>query len=283
MRLHHLNLCCCDIIKAKLKFLELYSFKEYGYIQRKDYLGKDETILVLRHRNIFFTIQESSNAKFDTIDDIAFCVDSVFELCNRAAAFGTKILDRPHKVECKQFETREYKRCQNCLNGSSPCLYSVETAVVKSSIGNIKHTLLNKNNFCGEFLPGFVQTNFDEDFKSSSIHSIDHVAVAVECGDTLKHMDWYQECLKLLHYKTSVTESKKGLVIKRNNGNGLRLLTLVEHPCSENSVIDTSFRETEMKGGQLKIVFCESLLSESMYFSTLNLVCSHQYGRCIEV
>ena len=260
MRLHHINISCCDIELAKWKFSR-FGFYEYGQLSAKDTCRENtEFTYVLRHRNVFLTLKRNRDGSVDTIDDVAFCVASVSQCCDDVTENGGLVLQKAHYVDCVQRDMSvSHETCCNCK--TLQCSNYIERAVIKSPIGNIQHTLLNKLNFTGDFLPGFICSNTEvNDLKIYGIDKIDHIALAVPKGEAIVHMNWYKDCLKMLHFKMSVDESGSGVIIKEG-GNGLRLLTLVEYPCSDN-ILSQSVDEIGVGNDQLKLVFCESLFNE---------------------
>lgn len=260
MRLHHLNIVTKDIVTAKRKLSFLYGFRDYGFIQN----SKKDLILVLRQNNIFLTITEKPDVCVETIDDIAFCVDSVHQCCEDVVAYGGTVLESCHLINCENKNNSTFKSDkQQCACQTIQCGNYVKKAVIKSSVGNVRHSIYDKSNFCGDFLPGFVRTSAEATYASQAgFDNIDHIALAVPCNEATRHIDWYKYCMKFLRFKTSSQESSSGVVIRAKHGNGVRLLTLVEHPCSNMAISESSDKEVEVRNGQFKFVFCESLLDE---------------------
>jgi len=263
-----LQICCRDVSEAKRKFLTLYSFQEFGYMVSR---RNSEKVDVLKHRDIFLIICKAKEDTADTINDISFCVDSLTMLCKDVHKYGGIIIEKPHKETCRTFSS-SYKQCQNCEYDKKPCLHSIEKAIIKSSVGNLQHTLIDKNGFTGDFLPGFIRTEKLSNFTKSagSFDCIDHIALAVPCDETVKHMMWYKNCLHLLKFDSNKLEKESGIVIRAKQGRGLKLFTLVEHPCSDECVSE----EVEVGSGKVKFVFCESLTREGMVF----IICTDLMG-----
>ena len=261
MRLHHLNISCSDVYAARSKFLHLFGFHDYGQVPAKS--DEYEPIFVLKQNSIFLTLSKNANDLIDTINDIVFCVDSVIQCCHNMKEHGGIVLQQPHIVDCIQKEISLSSTEQSLCNCQTVrCQNYIEKAIIKSPVGNVQHTLLNKKNFTGEFLPGFVLTSSKANtFVAGDISKIDHIAFVVQRGEAASHMNWYRDCLQFLRFKTSIDESESGLVIRGNHGNGLRLLTLDEHPCSSN-VISRDSDEVGVGHGHVKLVFCESLSDE---------------------
>lgn len=270
MKVHHLNITCKDIEKARELFATSYSFTEFGWLLSVDnelLCDKKESVAksyVVAKENIFIVLVEDANIPVDTINDIAFSVGSVQEYCNNVKQYGGIVVEEPYFVDCIQrpYFSADEKFHIPCFCGVSPCNNYVQKAVIKSSVGNVTHTLLDKRNFKGDFLPGFVLSNPNiENHLTNNLSHVDHVAFAVPCGGTSMHIKWYQSCLGMSRFITNITEAKSGLVIRAKSGNGLRMLTLEQHPCPMNGVT-TNEREIELRNSHVKFVFAESLKDE---------------------
>ena len=252
MRLHHVNIACTDIEKSCLIFCRQYGFKVSGNWLPASSNKDIRYVLMLNG----ITICLSQARDIDTVDDIAYCVESVKETCDLVKCNGGEILEQPHFLDCIQRSCITLNEEGSCNCFPSKCKNYIEKAVIKSPIGNLKHTLLNKENFDGIFLPGFTQT-CDEIKSGYGIDQIDHIAMAVEFGNSEKYMTWYKNCLQFSRFVTSKAENEFGLIIQaKDSESGLRLLTLKEHPCSELGIQST---EVVAHKSSVKFVFGESI------------------------
>lgn len=263
MKLCYLGISCLDVDDAVNKFLTLYSFERYGCIEARDGSNSE----VMRHGGIFVILKKAINSVVDSIDDIAFCVNSLHDICEKIAQFGSVIVQKPCAEDCNTYSSR-CDPCKNCLNDSGDCLYSVEKAVIKSSVGNLKHTLIEKcEGFSGNFLPGFVRyPDWNEAVYGEAVkfNCIDHIALAVPCSETLNHISWYKNCLEMSKFNCNKLEKEDGLIIKARQGRGLKLFTLALHPCSERGV---TTEEKEVGNNNINFVFCESLTEQGILLS----------------
>ncbi|XP_042317406.1 4-hydroxyphenylpyruvate dioxygenase-like protein [Sceloporus undulatus] len=115
-------------------------------------------------------------------------------------------------------------------------------SVVKSIVGNISHTLLDRSQYCGPFLPGFqVEKDALKKFQQpGEITHFDHITYVCPQGSTQAVLDWYKNCFDfqrfLVHKQDDAIE---GYVIQ-GAGVGLRLiamqysrrgLNLLDHDC----------------------------------------------------
>ncbi|KAJ7332811.1 hypothetical protein JRQ81_014991 [Phrynocephalus forsythii] len=120
---------------------------------------------------------------------------------------------------------------------------SVTYSVVKSIVGNISHTLLDRSQYCGPFLPGFhVAKDVLEKFQRTkdSTH-FDHITYACPQGSTPAVLEWYENCLGFqrvfIHPQDNAVEGFRiqgngvglQLVAMQPSGNGLTLLD--QHDC----------------------------------------------------
>lgn len=130
----------------------------------------------------------------------------------------------------------------------------VRYSIVGSCCGNIVHTLLDKSQYKGDFLP-----TFDESIKTEGAEPfthMDHLTFVCYPGESSGIIKWYQECLGMQKFKTNPNEDlKEGLVIKE--GVGMRLRVMDYWPCAESGVCSPN--PDGMDETSLKIVIAESL------------------------
>ncbi|XP_061486414.1 4-hydroxyphenylpyruvate dioxygenase-like protein [Rhineura floridana] len=118
----------------------------------------------------------------------------------------------------------------------------VTYSVVGSIVGNVSHTLLDRSQYCGPFLPGFhVVEGASKKFQAGGqITHFDHITYACPQGSSQAVLDWYKNCLGfqrfLIHQQDDVAD---GYTIQ-GSGVGLRLtamrysgsgLTLLDQDC----------------------------------------------------
>lgn len=81
---------------------------------------------------------------------------------------------------------------------------SIEYACIKSSVGNVVHTILDMSNYSGLYLPGFTpvmaNSNKNSEFNETIMSSIDHVAIAVPRGCAPTTIHWYERVLGLTRF-----------------------------------------------------------------------------------
>lgn len=126
----------------------------------------------------------------------------------------------------------------------------VTYAVVKSILGNISHTLLDRSQYYGPFLPGFhaVKGTFKELQEDVVVTHFDHITYACPIGSSQAVLDWYKNCFGFqrffLHPQDNATEGYR----IQGNGVGLRLTGMQFNNGRSNGL-----------GHDCKIVLAESL------------------------
>lgn len=81
----------------------------------------------------------------------------------------------------------------------------IRTCVVKSCVGDVHHTLFEKRDYSGSFLPGFLPVLDDNELNSDTtldamLESFDHVALAVEMNTAMNVIDWYEKCFGMKRF-----------------------------------------------------------------------------------
>ena len=77
---------------------------------------------------------------------------------------------------------------------------SVSVAVVKSCVGNVVHTLVQKDDYQGVFLPGFDSFKPIKDIDLPLVSHFDHIAFVLERGESSKVLDWYSRCFGMRRF-----------------------------------------------------------------------------------
>ena len=189
--MHHLEL----LVKDGFRFATNLS-KQYK--MRLSALRETETASqwVIRTSNAVFLVTQPKDGKMDfyhpqhpalslqstkylqgvdTVFDIAVRVKNVDRIVTNCHAMGGEVL-LPTTTSTDQYGT-------------------CESAVIRSCVGNVVHTLINRENYTGPFLPGF--TCSASELKNSSdealIDRIDHITLVCQRGETDKVLSWYEK------------------------------------------------------------------------------------------
>jgi len=195
--LHHVELCVKDVEKT-LHILR----HSLGF----DVIANRETDaarqIVLRQNNSIFIITQAKSGKYNNeissknnIEDwTVFCcdknhtheVDSVFNSALNVSNINI-IIDR---VREKGGKIIKELTTVSDVNGD------VQYAIISTPIGNAVHTLINKSNYKGTFLPGFTLTDGNNEalfIEKTNITHIDHVAYVCEEGRSSDIIQWYED------------------------------------------------------------------------------------------
>ncbi|XP_061665627.1 4-hydroxyphenylpyruvate dioxygenase-like protein [Syngnathoides biaculeatus] len=134
-------------------------------------------------------------------------------------------------------------------------LGQVTYAVLRSVVGNVCHTLIDKSDYRGSFLPGFRVTEGGRERPEAVTH-VDHVTYACPTGSSQQVLRWYQRLLGFQRFfMHSNDEADGGLVIDQK-GVGLRLTAMDYWKCGESGLSLPSARQDEPG---CKFVLAESL------------------------
>lgn len=105
---------------------------------------------------------------------------------------------------------------------------SVTYCVVRSIVGNVSHTLLDRSRYRGAFLPGFCATGDvpEEPQDPAEITHFDHVTYACSRGSTRAVLDWYQRCFGFQRFMVNRQEDAAEGYRISGRGVGLRLTAM---------------------------------------------------------
>ncbi|OQV22178.1 4-hydroxyphenylpyruvate dioxygenase-like protein [Hypsibius exemplaris] len=171
----------------------------------------------------------------DTFFDIAVRVKDVDKVLANAVSAGATIL---------QAKTR-----------TSDLFGLCDRAMIRSCVGNVVHTLVERENYVGDFLPGFENSVRDEvpPEKASKIRHVDHITVVCERGKVDSVLEWYERVFGFSRFFMNRTETvDDGFVL--DGDIGLRLKAMEYFQCAE-TMLANDLREED----GLKLVIAESL------------------------
>uniref|UniRef100_A0A8C3FCJ7 4-hydroxyphenylpyruvate dioxygenase n=1 Tax=Chrysemys picta bellii TaxID=8478 RepID=A0A8C3FCJ7_CHRPI len=105
---------------------------------------------------------------------------------------------------------------------------SVTYCVVRSVVGNVSHTLLDRSRYRGAFLPGFrtVRDVPEGPQDPAEATHFDHVTYACSRGSTRAVLDWYQHCFGFQRFIVNRQEDAAEGYQIRGHGVGLRLTAM---------------------------------------------------------
>ncbi|XP_071318667.1 4-hydroxyphenylpyruvate dioxygenase-like protein [Trachinotus anak] len=136
----------------------------------------------------------------------------------------------------------------------------VTYSVVKSVVGNVCHTLIDRTKYEGTFLPGFDVVDegcsSEEEDMSCPITHFDHITYACPRKTTQQVMRWYEQLFGFQRFFIDREEDvDEGFVINQA-GIGLRLTAMEYWKCSKAGIILPS---VDKKEPDCKFVIAESL------------------------
>uniref|UniRef100_A0A3P8TWA0 4-hydroxyphenylpyruvate dioxygenase n=1 Tax=Amphiprion percula TaxID=161767 RepID=A0A3P8TWA0_AMPPE len=176
----------------------------------------------------------------DTVSNVCFEVEDVERSFKVLRHLGCNFLVPPTTVE----------------DEDGPVTYSV----VKSLVGNVCHTLLDKSKYKGIFLPGFDFTTKDwsleEEDMSCPVTHFDHITYACPRGTTHHVMSWYEKLFGFQRFFIDSNEDVDEGFVVNQEGIGLRLTAMQYWKCSEAGI---TFPSINKKDPDCKFVIAESL------------------------
>jgi 4-hydroxyphenylpyruvate dioxygenase len=143
---------------------------------------------VLRNGDAVFIVSELPTATKhpDSVTDAAFSTPDVKKCVERVIRNGGRVIDEP-RVISDDFGT-------------------VEIAKIKSIVGNVEHTVVNKSGYRGLFMPGFHPSNKESHLMTSKkrlVDTIDHLTFVCEAGKGGAVAQWYEKCFEMKRLQTN--------------------------------------------------------------------------------
>ncbi|KAK2820533.1 hypothetical protein Q5P01_023492 [Channa striata] len=187
-----------------------------------------------------FLYDVSPHYSVDTVSNVCFEVEDVERSSRALRHLGCTFLVPPTTVQDEEG--------------------LVTYSVVKSIVGNVCHTLIDRTKYEGIFLPGFDVAEKDcslpEEDTSCPITHFDHITYACPRKTTPQVMGWYEKLFGFQRFFIDRNEDvDEGFVIDQD-GIGLRLTAMEYWKCSKAGIILPSVNKTEP---DCKFVIAESL------------------------
>lgn len=136
----------------------------------------------------------------------------------------------------------------------------VTYSVVKSIVGNVCHTLIDKTKYGGTFLPGFTVTekdwSFEKEDSSCPVTHFDHITYACPRKTTHQVMKWYEELFGFQRFFIDGNEDVDEGFVVNQEGVGLRLTAMEYWKCSRAGL---TIPFLDKKEPDCKFVIAESL------------------------
>ena len=223
-----------------------------------------ETI-VLKHQDVVFIIDKRVDLKDSDVDKVnnsflwgnnTYPIDTVCDVCLHCSNIE-QIIQKTESYN-KDFVKTGLSEIQDNHG-------IVKFAVIQPPIGNVQHTLIDLSNYKGPFLPGFhlvkndcktLDLNADKIAIPNLIQLIDHVAFAVNIGQTDCIMKWYNHCMGFNRLIINVDEDENEGFVVQEGMQGLRLKAMFGPLVHLAKCKEPFYNEdTDVP----KFVFCEAL------------------------
>ncbi|KAJ3608384.1 hypothetical protein NHX12_025431 [Muraenolepis orangiensis] len=187
-------------------------------------------------RRYLYGVDSPPHSNVDTVCNVCFEVRDVERSSRALRDLGCVLLVPPTVVR----------------DGGGEVTYTV----VRSIVGNVCHTLLDRSRYEGTFLPGFRDVAAQADASSCPVTHFDHITYACQTKTTAQVMQWYEKCFGFQRfYLHSDEEEAEGYVLK-GEGIGLRLTAMEYWKCSKAGMTLSFGGEKEP---DCKFVVAESL------------------------
>ncbi|KAI9546832.1 hypothetical protein NQZ68_022777 [Dissostichus eleginoides] len=175
----------------------------------------------------------------DSVSNVCFEVEDVERSFSTLRNLGCNFMVPPTTVQDER----------------GPVTYSV----VKSIVGNVCHTLIDRTKYKGSFLPGFDVIEKDclpEEDLSCPITHFDHITYVCPKKSTHQVMSWYEKLFGFQRFFIKSDEDvDEGFVVNHKDV-GLRLTAMEYWKCSEAGI---TLPSVDKKEPDCKFVIAESL------------------------
>ncbi|XP_070559154.1 4-hydroxyphenylpyruvate dioxygenase-like protein isoform X2 [Ptychodera flava] len=218
--LHHFEVACVDAGSRAKEFCKRFGFQlfavNFNDPEVPQYAARSEDSIF-----VFSQRPEDCMVSGDTIFDCALEVRNVEGLFKRTIAAGATVIEEPTQLKDE--------------NGS------ITMAVIGTPIGDVVHTLINRENYKGIFMPGFTEPN-DQDLigfpnqpRFRTTH-IDHLTYVVESGTSPKIIKFYQEAFGCDRFRLNLNEDDETGMPINFGALEMRLMAAQYWKCAESGV-----------------------------------------------
>ncbi|XP_062330743.1 4-hydroxyphenylpyruvate dioxygenase-like protein isoform X1 [Osmerus eperlanus] len=284
-RLHHISLHVTSVDKLAYDLVSKFKFNLFAAR-----LTDKSRQLAFRKGAAVFVVNERSNQILHTLNEGASPTtsnSSSRKIWNDAIKHKRKNIDdkclydvHPQytvDTACNVcFEVEDVERSFNSLRDQG-CEFLVPPtvvhderglvtfSVVKSIVGNVCHTLIDRTKYEGIFLPGFhdvdnvISSDLDQ-ISDCPITHFDHITYACPRKSTVEVMRWYERHFGFQRFLIDSEEDVDEGYVLNQDGIGLRLTAMEFWKCSEEG-IQLPFKDVTEP--DCKFVIAESLPEQS--------------------
>ncbi|XP_013783055.1 4-hydroxyphenylpyruvate dioxygenase-like protein [Limulus polyphemus] len=259
--LHHVELCVKNGRKVLGNFIQNFGFRLHArrtteFVEQK-VVRSGQSVFVINEILQKGELNFRENKRIDddwtilcchetdTVFNVALHVKDVGKTTERARAIGAHVVREPCDVQDRWGH--------------------VTYSIVKSCCGNVLHTLINKDNYLGPFLPGFEMMEDSAEQNSSGVTHVDHVTYVCRPGESHSILNWYEQVFGMKRFLMNREENmKEGLIL--DGQVGMRLKAMEYWRCAEVGLSSAPSTQPENPGansGQsLIFVLAESLFGQ---------------------
>ncbi|XP_068098628.1 4-hydroxyphenylpyruvate dioxygenase-like protein [Hyperolius riggenbachi] len=188
IRLSHITLQVSNSQRIISDLVTKYRFRPFA---ARGLDGTSPCQVALRNGGVVFMVNENNSSLLydspvpipspDLASNVSYEVDNVPNLYRRLADKGCHLLVPPTELHDDDG--------------------SITYCVVKSIVGNVNHTLIDRTRYSAPFLPGFQLLPSQSDSACAGVMTdIDHITYACPRGSTPRIMDWYRRCFGFQHF-----------------------------------------------------------------------------------
>ncbi len=176
-----------------------YAGPETGVRDRASYVLEQNDIRIVLTSGVRgdTEITRFAGAHGDGVKDVAFAVPSADDAYRQAVQRGARGVVEPHWVD------DEYGR--------------VELATI-ATYGDTVHTFVNRGDYAGAYLPGYVASATDGDRSGVGLRAIDHVVGNVELGRMDHWVEFYERVMgftELLHFSDEAIHTEYSALMSK--------------------------------------------------------------------
>ncbi|XP_062382232.1 4-hydroxyphenylpyruvate dioxygenase-like protein [Sardina pilchardus] len=283
-RLHHISLHVSNVNKIAYDLVSKFKF-DFFAARLTEKTGQ----FAFRRGSAVFLVNEKSPVGHELNERGGHrelsCVSSFHDLTDNRVRIGDKTSefnelsflydhnsDYSVNTACNVcFEVENVERSFNALHDQGcQILVSPKTVhddngcvtyfIIKSIVGNVCHTLLDRSKYHGSFLPQFDELEttklHDVNDTQCSITHFDHITYACPRRSTAEVMKWYEKHFGFQRFLIDSNEDMNEGYVLDQDGIGLRLTAMEYWKCSE---IGMKLPSNDKEEPDCKFVIAESL------------------------
>ena len=169
---------------------------------------------IIQSKNIL--LYDCIRSKQNTVFNAAFQVTCIDKILKNCANHNVRVLRDKELLYDKNFGY-------------------VQLAMIESCVDGVVHSLIDLNDYKGQFLPGFeTSNNFKQPHLESNLTHFDHLTYAVERNKSKGVIDWYEKIFNMKRFML-YKEENEGLMVKTGES-GMNLKCINYWMCAETGV-----------------------------------------------